>query len=95
MGTYSIYTLVSMHGIALILGYYFGHIFKPGVNPNPENKLASILILFMALALPLGTTALFVGFCVGNRVAEEESEDEQADAITSLINETAKVKADV
>lgn len=90
MGTYSIYTLIAFHGIALLFGYYAGHVVRPGVHPLPENRLATGVLLLSSVLLPLGTTAFFVGFLTGNRVAEEEHEDEEADRIAALISEPKK-----
>lgn len=95
MGTYSIYTLIAFHGIALILGYYCGHLVRPGVHPLPENRLATGVLLLSSVLLPWGTTAFFVGFLTGNRVAEEELEDEEADRVAALVSEAQKAKSNV
>lgn len=93
MGNYSIYTLIAFHGIALVLGYYAGLTFKPGVKFLPENRVASVLILVCALLLPIGTTAFFIGFVTGNRVAEEEQEDLELDQVNTLIKSQPKAES--
>lgn len=92
MGTSSIYTLLSLHGIALILGYYAGLTIKPGVNHFPENRICGVVMLLFAMMLSLGTTAFFVGFVAGNRVAEEDEEDLEADRLSNFLVELKKVK---